>query len=140
MKTYTVQCGHAAYQANTVVVEAATLEEALDKAIAEANANDGWKAIDYRSPAFVDAVAEGSGIDPGDRNGSSLPIPRRFTEQGEPPTVTVTLYRGLVGDVHVEGGRVRVLVKDYETKSADPDSADIHEDQGGSYTLTDWTV
>lgn len=64
MTSWTVQCGYAAYYANTVTVEAATLDEALEKAIVVANDDPSWKALDHCGPTFIDAVAEGAGTDP----------------------------------------------------------------------------
>ncbi len=46
-KQFTVQCGYPAYYANTVTVEAETLDDALEKAIETANINDGWRSIDH---------------------------------------------------------------------------------------------
>ncbi len=40
MKKWTVQCGFAAYYANTVTVEADTLAEALERAIVAAHDSD----------------------------------------------------------------------------------------------------
>ena len=85
-KPYTVQCGYSTLFANTVTVEAETLEEALDKAIETANADDAWRSTDCCGATFVDAVCEGADADPWDPY-AALPIPDRFTEQGEPPVV-----------------------------------------------------
>lgn len=138
MTTYTVQCGYATYYANTVQVEADSLEAALEKAIERANDDPHWKALDHCGPTFVDAVAEGADADPWAGFASALPIPDRFTEQGEPPTVTVIMEGGLVQDVVVEGGTVHVLVKDYDTEGLDPEVHDIRRDENGdAYTLTD---
>jgi hypothetical protein len=140
MKTYTVQCGDARYYANTVVVEAENLEEALEKAIEQANDDPHWKSLDHCSPTFIDAVAEGADADPWDGCRSAIPIPDRFTEQGEPPTVTAVMEGGIVQDVTVAGGKVRVLVKDYDTEGAGPEHHDIRRDtDGDEYVLTDWT-
>ena len=84
-RPWTVQVGYNAHHCNTVTVEAATLEEALEKAVAAANedaAGDPW--------------GEGA-----------LPVPARFSEHGEPPVVTLA---GPVppGAVQVSGGRVTV--------------------------------
>lgn len=54
---YTVQCGFADYNANTVTVDADNVHEACERAIAIADADDGWKRIDHAGPTFVDAVA-----------------------------------------------------------------------------------
>src|SRR3546814_596293 len=88
MTTYTVQCSYAAYHANTVEVEAESLDAALERAIERANGDPHWKALDHCGPTFVDAVAEGADADPWSGFGSALPIPARFPEAGEPPTVT----------------------------------------------------
>ena len=82
MKSWTVQCGYAAYYANTVTVEADTLEEALERAIDAAESDSSWKSIDYCGPTFVDAVAEGADADPWRDFMSAIPIPERFTEDG----------------------------------------------------------
>ena len=138
MTTYTVQCGYAAYYANTVQVKADSLDAALEQAIETANDDSHWKALDHCSSTFIDAVAEGADADPWSAFSSVLPIPDRFTERGEPPTVTVIMEGGLVQDVVVVGGRVRVLVKDYDTEGLDPEVYDIRrEENGDEYTLTD---
>ena len=102
-KPWTVQCSYMSHVANTVTVEADTLEEALEKAIEAANEDPaGWKSTGHVSDSHVDAVCEGAGADPwGD---GTLPVPDRFTERGEPPVVTLT---GPVppGAVEVSGGQ-----------------------------------
>ena len=87
-KQFTVQCGFAAYHANTVSVEAETLEEALEKAIETANDDPNWKSLDHCGPTHVDAYCMGRDEDPWDDE-KSLPVPARFTERGEPPVVTL---------------------------------------------------
>ena len=86
-KSWTVQCGYTAHFVNTVTVEAETLEEALEKAIETANADDAWRSTGRLSRTFVDAVCEGA--DPRDTD-AACPVPERFTERGEPPVVTLT--------------------------------------------------
>jgi hypothetical protein len=138
MTIYTVQCGYAAYHANTVEVEAESLDAALEQAIERANDDPHWKALDHCGPTFIDAVAEGADADPWSGFASALPIPGRFTEEGEPPTVTVIMEGGVVQGVIAEGGAVRVLVKDYDTEGLDPGVYDIRRDENGDlYTLTD---
>ena len=140
MTIYTVQCGYAAYYANTVQVEAETLEAALQRAIETASDNPHWRALDHCGPTFVDAVAEGADADPWSGLASALPVPDCFTEEGEPPTVTVIMEGGIVQDVVVAGGRVRVLIKDYDTEGLDPAVYDIRRDENGDeHTLTDRT-
>ena len=107
-RPFTVQVAYMAHFANTVSVEADTLEEALEKAIAAANEDgDGWKSTDHCSNSYVDAVCEGAGADPWGEN--ALPMPDRFSEHGEPPIVTLT---GPVppGAVEVSGGRALVRI------------------------------
>ena len=41
MKLWTVQCSFASYDEKTVVVEAETIEQALERAIVAANEGDG---------------------------------------------------------------------------------------------------
>ena len=84
MNFWTVQCSFASYDAKTVVVEAETVEQALDRAIVAANEGDGWSSLDVCGGSFVDAVAEGQDADPWTDFASALPVPARFTERGEP--------------------------------------------------------
>ena len=110
-RPFTVQTGYFIHFANTVTVEAQTLEEALEKAVAAANENpEGWKGTDHVTDSFVDAACEGAGGDPwGD---GSLPIPDRFTERGEPPLVTVSLDPDGKPSVQVQGGSVTTRILD----------------------------
>ena len=72
-----------------------TLDEALEKAIEQAGDDPHWKSADYCGSTFVDAIAEGEEADPwGD---TAIPIPDRFTQNGEPP-----------GGIEVAGGTVRI--------------------------------
>lgn len=107
-RQFTVQCGYNAHYSNTVTVEAGTLDEALEKAVAAANQDaDGWRSTDHCSATFVDAVCEGADAEPWGED--ALPVPDRFTEQGEPPLVSLT---GPVppGAVEVSGGRALVRI------------------------------
>ena len=81
MTAYTVQCGFPSYHANTVTVEADTLEEALEKAIEVANQDPHWKSVDHCGPTHVDACCIGRDADPWDRK-TTLPVPARFAEKG----------------------------------------------------------
>ena len=104
-RQFTVQCSYVAHHANTVTVEADTLEEALEKAIEAANQNpDGWRSTDHVTDSFVDAVCQGADRDPWGEG--ALPVPDRFTERGEPPVVTLTDPGRPGGGVEVSGGRV----------------------------------
>ena len=105
MTLYTVCCGYASHYHNTVTVEADTLDEALEKAIEQAGDDPHWKSADYCGPTFVEALAEGEDADPwGD---TAIPIPDRFTQNGEPPVVTLTGPRP-PGGIEVAGGTVRI--------------------------------
>ncbi len=105
-RPWTVQVGYNAHHCNTVTVEAGTIEEALEKAVAAANEDAaGWKSTGHVSDSYVDAVCEGAVCDPWGEG--ALPVPARFSEHGEPPVVTLS---GPVppGAVQVSGGRVTV--------------------------------
>ena len=108
-RQFTVQCGYPAYFANTVTVEAETLEEALEKAIETANNDEGWRPLDHCGNTHVDAVCEGADRDPWDRD-AALPVPDRFTERGEPPLVTLT-GPAPPGSVGISGGKVRLRIE-----------------------------
>ncbi len=137
MKTWTVQCGYAAYYANTVLVEAETLCEALDKAVEKANADPGWKSLDHCGPTFIDAVAEGD-TDPWNGSRSAVPVPARFAESGGPPIVMIIVSRGSVTDVWVKNGPVRVLVRDDDTEGAAADDPTVLADPDGKvFALTE---
>ena len=110
MTAYTVQCGFSSYHANTVSVEADTLEEALEKAIETANQDPNWKSVDHCGPTHVDACCMGRDEDPWDDK-KSLSVPARFSEQGEPPIITLTGPRP-PGDIEVTGGTVRIRFED----------------------------
>ena len=140
MPFFTVQCSFASYDTKTVVVEAGSIEEALDRAIVAANEGDGWSSLDVCGDSFVDAVAEGQDADPWTDFASSLPVPARFTERGEPPLVTVTVSGGVVQDVCIEGGKARVHICDYDTDGADTNDPNIQTDAAGDqYSQADWS-
>ena len=140
MTAWTAQCGYAAYYANTVTVEADTLDDALGKAIAAANEDASWKSLDHCGPTFVDAVAEGADTDPWRDHVSAIPVPERFTEQGAVvPLITVIVVGGVVQDVTFENGAARVIVCDYDTEGADPAELDT-DGNGDRYVRGDWSI
>ena len=140
MNFWTVQCSFASYDAKTVVVEAKTIEQALDRAIVAADEGDGWSSLDVCGDTFVDAVAQGDDVDPWKDFASSLAVPSRFTERGESPLVTVTVSGGVVQDVCIEGGKARVHIHDYDTDGADSNDPNIQTDDAGDrYALADWS-
>ena len=114
-KPWTVRCGYTAYFAGTIIVDAETLEEALEKAVETARTDEDWRATGHCSDIFVDAVCEGVRPDPGDPD-AAWPVPDRFTERGEPPVVTLTDPGGAGGGA-VEVSRGRVLLC-FETPGA----------------------
>jgi hypothetical protein len=138
MTLWTVQCGYAAYYANTVTVAADSLDAALERAIETANADPHWGALDdCCGPTFVDAAAEGDDADPWAAFGSALPIPDRFTEHGPPPLVTVFVRHGVAQSVVIAGRPARVMIRDYDAPGEDPFS--LHADEAGArYALIDW--
>ena len=114
-KSWTVQCGYTARFASTLIVEAETLEEALEKAIEAAKTDADRRPPGGCSRIFVDAVCEGVHADPGDPD-AAWPIPDRFTERGEPPVLTL-IDPGRPGGGAIEVSRGRVLLR-FETPEA----------------------
>jgi hypothetical protein len=139
MTAWSVQCGYAAYYANTVTVEADTLDDALDKAITAANEDASWKSLDHCGPTFVDAVAEGADADQWRDHASTLPVPERFTERGAAvPLITDIVVGGVVQDVTFKNGTARVIVCDYGTEGADAAELDT-DGNGDRYVRGDWS-
>lgn len=101
-RPFTVQCGFAAYCANTVVVEAVDAGEACRLAIEAANQSDGWKSVDHCGPTFVEALAEGQDADPWTMTGSVLPVPAEFAEPDGP--VLRAAFLGLLDWAATMGG------------------------------------
>ncbi len=116
MKTFTVQLSYAAYYFREEVVEAETLEDALDKAVTQANENANWSSTDTTGNTFVDAVAEGDHYDLWADNIEQLPIPSRFAEDRGGPHIVITVEGGLIQHVDIQGGTARVEVHDYDTE------------------------
>lgn len=103
LRPWTVQCSYADHYSNTVVVEAATPEQACALGIEAANGSDRWKSLDWCGPTFVDALAPGDDVDPWDRHGSRVPVPEAYTEAGETPTVMIVQADGAVRDACIIG-------------------------------------
>lgn len=141
MTHYTVQCGFVTYYTTTVTVEAENLDQALEKALAEANQSSSWVSTDYSGPAFIEAVAEGDHADLWmDAQVQQLPIPPRFTERGDGPSIIMTVSGGVVQNVEVKDGPARVHVHDYDVGDAAPGDPNIQIDaEGEPYALADWS-
>jgi hypothetical protein len=116
MNTFTVQLSYAAYYFREEVVEAETLEDALDKAVAQGNDSPNWSSTDTTGNTFVDAVAEGDHFDLWADNVKQLAIPSRFTEDRGGPEIVITVEGGVVQHVDIHGGSARVEVHDYDTE------------------------
>jgi hypothetical protein len=116
MKTFTVQLSYATYYFREDVVEAETLEQALDTAVARGNDSPHWSSTDTTGNTFVDAVAEGDHFDLWADHVEQLPIPARFTEDRGGPEIVITLEGGLIQHVDIHGGTARVEVHDYDTE------------------------
>jgi len=140
MTHFTVQCAYAAYYSNTVTVEADSLSEALDKAIAEANQSPAWSSSDYSGCTFVDAVAEGEDVDLwNDERVRPLPVPSRFTEGGEGPHIVVTVEGGVIQHVDMGDGAALVEVHDYDTEGISEPGDIEHNPDGTPYLRSIWT-
>jgi hypothetical protein len=139
VKTFTVQCGYAAYYFRTETVEAETPDAAMEKAIAAANDSAHWSSADVCGNTFIDAVAEGDDVDLWSDDVTQLAVPPRLTERGEGPRVIVIVSGGVVQGVSIDGGYARVEVRDYDN-GTDPSDSNIKTDaEGRRYALTDWS-
>jgi len=140
MTHFTVQCICAAYRTNTVTVEADTLAEALEMAVAAADQSTAWSSSDYIGPTFIEAVAEGEDVDLwNDERVRPLSIPSRFTEFGEGPHIVVTVEGGNIQHVDIQDGTALVEVHDYDTEGTN-EPGDIERDPDGTpYLRGLWT-
>ena len=108
-KPWTVQCGYMAHFANTVTVEAASLEEALEKAIETANDDDAWRSTYHCGPTFVDAVCEGADADPWCE--ATLSVPERFSCRHVTATGSTDRADGAPG-IEIREGSARIRAAD----------------------------
>ena len=69
---YTVRCGYNVHYRATLVVDAATVEDALDKALEASNEIVEWTPTDGTPYTFIDAVARGEVADPF-QDGETIP-------------------------------------------------------------------
>lgn len=134
MTVWTVECGCAVYDYARVTVEADTLDKALAKAVEAAGDSSEWTSRDQCGPIHVDAAAQGADVEPWRDFRSVLPIPARFTEQGEPPLVVVVMEGGAIHDVTFEGRPCRVLIRDYDVEGGELE--DCESDPEGRAALT----
>lgn len=140
MTHFTVQLAYAAYYSHTVTVEADSLLEALALAITTANEQSSWSSSDYCGNTFVEAVAEGEDVDLWmDERVRPLPIPSRFTEDGEGPHIVATVEGGIIQHVDIQDGTALVEVHDYDTEGTSEPS-DVQRDPDGTpYLRGLWT-
>jgi hypothetical protein len=138
MTTYTVQLSYAAYYGHDAVVEANTLSEALDKAIAKANESLDWYSQDVCGNTFIDAASEGD-VDLWAEDARQLSVPARFTEKGEGPRVIVIVAGGVVQGVSIDGGYARVEVRAYDISAGASDPTIRTDAEGRRYAFSDWS-
>ncbi len=84
-RTISVQCCFATYTSNTVQIQVQDdeiLDTALNRAIEEANFDDGWKKLDYEGPIFIAAASEGANPDPS-TSADPIEVPYPLTERGQ---------------------------------------------------------
>ena len=78
----------------------------------------------------MDAAVEGDDAEPWDGYASVLPIPPRFTQEGEGPRVTIETKAGTVQRVVVSEGPARVALIDHDTSDADPPFREVRGESG----------
>lgn len=97
---------------NTVVIDAPNADTACENAIVTANDCDAWRSSDHSTSTFVDAIAEGDGVDPWSAHGagSVLPIPQDhgetavlFSPAAAAGQALARLLRGFVDATSIEG-------------------------------------
>jgi hypothetical protein len=139
MNTFTVQLSYAAYYFREEVVEAETLEDALDQAVAQANDSPHWSSTDTTGNTFVEAVAEGDHYDLFADNVQQLAIPSRFAEDHGGPEVVITVKGGVVQKVAFQSGTALVEVRDYDTDGACECHSLSRDPEGRPYHRIIWT-
>lgn len=140
MKTFTMQLGYAAYYFREEVVQAETLEEALDKAVAQANDSPHWSSTDTTGNTFVDAVAEGDHLDLWADNVAQLPFPSRFAEDRGGPHIVITVEGGVIQHVDIHNGSALVEVHDYDTEGTSEPSEVQRDPDGTPYLRAIWST
>ena len=84
-RTVSIQCCFATYMSNIVQVEVLdgeNLDDALNRAIQEANFDNGWKKLDYEGPIFIAAACNGASPDPC-QSADRIEVPHLLTERGQ---------------------------------------------------------
>ncbi len=121
-KTWTVRCAAHLPTVNTVEVDAQTLEEACEKAIAVANDSPHWQTADQSGQTFVDAYCEGAC----DNDAEILTrmksgVPYAFSEDGlrQRPTIKIYLSDGVIQDLTCDGAAI-VIVHDADNEAVSP--------------------
>jgi len=72
MHKYAIEVGAFRYEYVTVEVDAATLEEAYDKALVSASLDNSWQTYDGPHDSFVEAIGLNNELDP-DKNPQHVP-------------------------------------------------------------------
>lgn len=116
-RPWTVQCSYAAFYCTTVVVEAATPDEACERALAAANDSSNWKSLDHCGDTFVDALAPGEDVNLWGPTSSVVPVPPLFSEAASSPAGAdlVVLLERLVAWAGTMGGWDAPVWREAET-------------------------
>jgi hypothetical protein len=127
-KTWTIRCIAHLPTVNTVEVEAATLEEACEKAIAAANDSSHWETCNQIEQTFVDGYCEGrlkTAVDI--LTDMKSDVPYAFSQDGlrPRPTIKILVSGGIVQDVTCDGAAI-VIVHD-EDNEAQTSPSDSYE-------------
>ncbi len=121
-KTWTIRCIAHLPTVNTVEVEAETIEEACEKAIAAANDRSHWETCDQIEQTFIDGYCEG-----GFKTAVEIltdmksDVPYAFSENGlrQRPTIKIYLSGGVIQDVSCDGAAI-VIVHDADNEAEAP--------------------
>ena len=121
-KTWTVRCVAHLPTVNMVEVEAATLEEACEKAIAAANDSPHWETADQSEQTFIDTYCEGAcDSDAEILTRLKSDVPYAFSEDGlrKRPTIKIWVVDGVVQDMTCDGAAI-VIVHDADNEAEAP--------------------
>ncbi|MGA9765745.1 MAG: hypothetical protein WA265_05825 [Rhodomicrobium sp.] len=122
-KTWTIRCVAHLPTVNIVEVEAETLEEACERAIAAANDSPHWQTVAASEQTFVDGYCEGAcDNDTEILTRLKSDVPYAFSEDGlgKRPTIKVYVSGGVVQDVTCDGAAI-VIVHDGDNEAEAPE-------------------